>query len=196
MNLANKLTVMRIILVPIFLIFIAVKQIPYGSLIATAIFIIASITDKLDGYIARSRNQITNFGKFMDPLADKLLVTSALISLVEMQLIPAYMTVIIIAREFAVTGLRTIAASEGKVIAASWYGKLKTVTQMIAIILLLLKVVINDIASLSTFVKGISALDIFFKYVPEVALVLAVIATIVSGIDYFVKNKETISTNK
>ena len=196
MNLANKLTVMRIILVPIFLIFIAVKQIPYGSLIATAIFIIASITDKLDGYIARSRNQITNFGKFMDPLADKLLVTSALISLVEIQLIPAYMTVIIIAREFAVTGLRTIAASEGKVIAASWYGKLKTVTQMIAIILLLLKVVINDIASLSTFVNGISALDIFFKYVPEVALVLAVIATIVSGIDYFVKNKETISTNK
>ena len=196
MNLANKLTVMRIILVPIFLIFIAVKQIPYGSLIATAIFIIASITDKLDGYIARSRKQITNFGKFMDPLADKLLVTSALISLVEMQLIPAYMTVIIIAREFAVTGLRTIAASEGKVIAASWYGKLKTVTQMIAIILLLLKVVINDIASLSTFVKGISALDIFFKYVPEVALVLAVIATIVSGIDYFIKNKETISTNK
>ena len=196
MNLANKLTVMRIILVPIFLIFIAVKQIPYGSLIATAIFIIASITDKLDGYIARSRNQITNFGKFMDPLAYKLLVTSALISLVEIQLIPAYMTVIIIAREFAVTGLRTIAASEGKVIAASWYGKLKTVTQMIAIILLLLKVVINDIASLSTFVNGISALDIFFKYVPEVALVLAVIATIVSGIDYFVKNKETISTNK
>lgn len=196
MNLANKLTVMRIILVPIFLIFIAVKQIPYGSLIATVIFIVASLTDKLDGYIARSRNQITNFGKFMDPLADKLLVTSALISLVEMQLIPGYMTVIIIAREFAVTGLRTIAASEGKVIAASWYGKLKTVTQMVAIILLLLKVVINDIASLSTFVKSISALDMFFKYVPEVTLILAVIATIISGIDYFVKNKEAISTNK
>ena len=196
MNLANKLTVMRIILVPIFLIFIAVKQIPYGSLIATVIFIVASLTDKLDGYIARSRNQITNFGKFMDPLADKLLVTSALISLVEMQLIPGYMTVIIIAREFAVTGLRTIAASEGKVIAASWYGKLKTVTQMVAIILLLLKVVINDIALLSTFVKSISALDMFFKYVPEVTLILAVIATIISGIDYFVKNKEAISTNK
>src|ERR1035437_2876425 len=101
MNLANKLTMIRIFLVPIFLLFIAAKGIPYGSVLATIIFIIASLTDKLDGYIARSRNQITNFGKFMDPLADKLLVTSALISLVELQVIPTWIAMIIITREFA-----------------------------------------------------------------------------------------------
>ena len=141
MNLANKLTMIRIFLVPVFLVFIAVKDIPYGTFIATVIFIIASLTDQLDGYIARSRNQITNFGKFMDPLADKLLVTAALISLVEFQVSTRHgQLVIIIAREFAVSGLRTIAASEGIVIAASWWGKIKTVIQIIAIILLLLKV--------------------------------------------------------
>ena len=138
MNLANKLTLLRILLVPIFLIFIVVKEIPYGTFIATFIFIIASITDKLDGYIARSRNQITNFGKFMDPLADKLLVTTALITLVEYSIVPSWAAIIIIAREFAVSGLRTLAASEGKVIAASWWGKIKTVIQIIAIILLLI----------------------------------------------------------
>ena len=119
MNLANKLTMLRIFLVPIFLIFMAVKDIPYGKELATLIFILASLTDKLDGYIARSRNQITNFGKFMDPLADKLLVTAALVSLVELHIVPSWVAMIIIAREFAVSGLRTIAASEGKVIAAS-----------------------------------------------------------------------------
>ena len=140
MNLANKLTMLRIFLVPLFLIFIAIKNIPYGTFIATFIFIIASLTDQLDGYIARSRNQITNFGKFMDPLADKLLVTAALISLVELQVIPAWATVVIIAREFAVSGLRTIAAAEGKIIAASTWGKAKTVTQIAAIISLLIQV--------------------------------------------------------
>ena len=105
MNLANKLTLIRIILVPIFLVFIAYQDLPYGSVIATLIFIIASVTDQLDGYIARSRNQVTNFGKFMDPLADKLLVTAALISLVELQLVPAWAAIVIIAREFAVSGL-------------------------------------------------------------------------------------------
>ena len=113
MNLANKLTMIRIFLVPVFLVFIAVRDIPYGSIVATAVFIIASITDQLDGHIARSRNQITNFGKFMDPLADKLLVTAALISLVELNMIPGWAVVIIIAREFAVSGLRTLAASNG-----------------------------------------------------------------------------------
>ena len=145
MNLANKLTLIRIILVPIFLVFIAYQDLPYGSVIATLIFIIASVTDHLDGYIARSRNQVTNFGKFMDPLADKLLVTAALISLVELQLVPAWAAIVIIAREFAVSGLRTIAASEGLVIAASWWGKIKTVIQIIAIVLLLLQVnIINS----------------------------------------------------
>ena len=135
MNLANKLTMIRIFLVPVFLFFITVKEIPYGSIIATVVFIIASITDQLDGHIARSRNQITNFGKFMDPLADKLLVTAALVSLVELNLVAGWAVVVILAREFAVSGLRTLAASDGIVIAASWWGKIKTVTQMIAILL-------------------------------------------------------------
>ena len=100
MNLANKLTMLRIFLVPIFLLFIAAKGIPYGRVLATVIFILASLTDKLDGYIARSRNQITNFGKFMDPLADKLLVTAALVSLVELHIVYGWVAMIIIAREF------------------------------------------------------------------------------------------------
>ena len=156
MNLANKLTVIRIFLVPIFLIFIAVQGIPYGTFIATFIFILASLTDKLDGYIARSRNQITNFGKFMDPLADKLLVTSALISLVELQMVPSWAAIVIIAREFAVSGLRTIAASEGKVIAASWWGKIKTVIQIIAIVLLLLQFNITTSSYLTNLVESSS----------------------------------------
>ncbi|MCE9656651.1 CDP-diacylglycerol--glycerol-3-phosphate 3-phosphatidyltransferase [Clostridium celatum] len=193
MNLANKLTMLRIILVPIFLIFIVVKGIPYGSIIATLIFIIASLTDQLDGYIARSRNEITNFGKFMDPLADKLLVTAALISLVEFNLIPGWATVVIIAREFAVSGLRTLAASEGKVIAASWWGKIKTVTQIIAILLLLFQVNIESTAYLSNMVNNNEIVKTFFAYAPKIALIIAVLMTIVSGIDYFVKNKHVIS---
>ena len=193
MNLANKLTMLRVILVPIFLIFLIGKGIPYGSIIATLIFIIASLTDQLDGYIARSRNQITNFGKFMDPLADKLLVTAALISLVELHLIPSWAAVIIIAREFAVSGLRTLAASDGIIIAASWWGKLKTVTQMAAIVTLLLKVNIGVSQASIDFVSNNRFLNVFFTYVPNILLILAVIATIISGIDYFIKNKAAIS---
>ena len=195
MNLANKLTILRIFLVPIFLIFIAIK-IPYGTFIATFIFVLASLTDKLDGYIARSRNQVTRFGKFMDPLADKLLVTSALISLVELQVIPSWAAVIIIAREFAVSGLRTIAAAEGTVIAASWWGKIKTVIQIIAIVLLLLEVNIGTSRGLTHVVLSSSFLSTFFAYVPKIMLYLAVIITILSGVDYFVKNKDVIDTEK
>jgi CDP-diacylglycerol--glycerol-3-phosphate 3-phosphatidyltransferase len=181
MNLANKLTMMRIFLVPIFLIFIAAKGIPYGRELATAIFIIASLTDKLDGYIARSRNQITNFGKFMDPLADKLLVTAALVSLVELQIVHAWVAMIIIAREFAVSGLRTVAASEGNVIAASWWGKIKTVIQIVAIIAALLNLTyVNPTLTTLT----------------DVIMAAAVIITIISGVDYFVKNKGTIRVDK
>lgn len=196
MNLANKLTMVRIFLVPIFLIFFAAKGIPYGSIIATLIFIVASLTDQLDGYIARSRNQVTNFGKFMDPLADKLLVTSALISLVELQLIPSWAAVIIIAREFAVSGLRTIAAAEGTVIAASWWGKIKTVTQIAAIILLLLQVNIVSSAYLTNLVNGSNLFRTFFEYAPKFMLILSVVITVISGVDYFMKNKEAISMNK
>ena len=194
MNLANKLTILRMFLVPVFLVFMAVRGIPYGSIIATIVFILASLTDKLDGYIARSRNQITNFGKFMDPLADKLLVTSALVSLVELQLLPAWAAMVIIAREFAVSGLRTVAASEGTVIAASNWGKAKTVIQIVAIILLLIKANIAT-APLNVILKS-GFLNDFFRLVPDFIMLLAVLITIISGVDYFVKNKSVINTNK
>lgn len=181
MNLANKLTMLRIFLVPIFLIFIAFKGIPYGRSIATTVFVIAALTDRLDGYIARSRNQVTKFGKFMDPLADKLLVTSALVSLVEFKMIPTWVAMIIIAREFSVTGLRSIAASEGIVIAASWWGKVKTVIQIVAIILALI-----------TMNYDIEILE----YLTYISMTLAVIITIVSGIDYFMKNRSVLNGDK
>lgn len=181
MNLANKLTMMRIFLVPIFLIFMATKGIPYGKEVATIIFILASLTDKLDGYIARSRNQITNFGKFMDPLADKLLVTAALVSLVELQIVHAWVAIIIIAREFAVSGLRTIAASEGKVIAASYWGKIKTVIQIVAIITALL---------------NLSYVSPILNTLTTISMAAAVIITIISGVDYFMKNKGAIRVDK
>lgn len=196
MNLANKLTMLRIFLVPLFLIFIAVKNIPYGTFIATFIFIIASLTDQLDGYIARSRNQVTNFGKFMDPLADKLLVTAALISLVELQVVPAWATVIIIAREFAVSGLRTIAASEGKVIAASMWGKIKTVTQIAAIIALLIQVNVGSSKYLISLVQNSIMAKEIIIYGPKIILLLAVIMTLISGYDYFKKNIHIIDSNK
>jgi len=179
MNLANKLTMLRIFMIPLFLVFIAVR-IPYGTEIATALFIIAALTDKLDGYIARSRNQITNFGKFMDPLADKLLVTAALISLVEFHVIPTWIAMIIITREFAVTGLRAIAAAEGNVIAASWWGKIKTVVQIIAIICALVNLTYSAP---------------FFNALTKISMLIAVIVTILSGVDYFMKNKQFIKIN-
>ncbi|WP_291584256.1 CDP-diacylglycerol--glycerol-3-phosphate 3-phosphatidyltransferase [Clostridium sp. UBA6640] len=180
MNLANKLTVLRILLVPIFLVFIALNT-SLGTILATIVFVVASLTDKLDGYIARSRNQVTTFGKFMDPLADKLLVTSALVSLVELQVIPAWVAMIIIAREFAVSGLRTLAASEGVVIAASNWGKAKTVIQIVAII-----------AGLVTLSYDSSIIEM----ITRISMVLAVIITIISGVDYFYKNRDVIKMDK
>lgn len=170
MNLANKITIIRILLVPVFLFFILVN-IPYGSHIATIVFVIAAFTDTLDGYIARSRNQITRFGKFMDPLADKLIVTAALVALVEKGTLSTGVVMIIIAREFAITGFRTLAAADGIVIAASPWGKAKTVTQIIAITAALLQLPYNAI------LMGI-----------------AVIMTIVSGVDYIYKNRKVLST--
>jgi len=180
MNLANKLTVLRIILVPIFLI-CAMVDTTTANIIALSIFIVASVTDKLDGYIARSRNQITNFGKFMDPLADKLLVTCALILLVEKGIIAAWVVVVIIAREFIVSGLRTLAASQGVVIAASNWGKLKTAIQMIAIIMGLLSLVYNPE---------------WLNITTQVTIYLAAVITIISGVDYFVKGKDIININE
>ncbi|GAA0723108.1 CDP-diacylglycerol--glycerol-3-phosphate 3-phosphatidyltransferase [Clostridium malenominatum] len=192
MNLANKLTIMRIFLVPIFLIFIAIKGIPYGKTIATTIFILAALTDKLDGYIARSRNQITRFGKFMDPLADKLLVTAALVSLVELQVLSTWTAMVIIAREFAVTGLRAVAAAEGIVIAASPWGKAKTVIQIVAIIVSLLGLNKEFLSILSTLSISPSIYDILSK----ITMAAAVIITIISGVDYFIKNKEAVKSDR
>lgn len=195
MNLANKLTIIRMILVPVFLIFMAVKDVPYFKIIAIIVFIIASITDKLDGYIARSRNQITRFGKFMDPLADKLLVTAALVCLVEYHIIPSWVAMIIIAREFAVTGLRTVAAAEGVIIAASPWGKAKTVTQIIAIILALINLNYNHV-SMSIFRGFVNHPHKILNLITYIAMGLAIIITIVSGVDYFVKNKEVMRPDK
>ena len=196
MNLANKLTIMRIILIPLFLVFILVKDIPYGSLIALLIFVLASITDKVDGYIARSRNQITNFGKFMDPLADKMLVISALIALVECGLIPSWMVIVIIAREFAISGLSMLAASEGLIVAASWWGKIKTVIQIAATMALLLRLNYEQIGFVKEFFESNAVLIGFINYVPMTLMVLSVIATVVSGIDYFIKNRKVINYKK
>jgi CDP-diacylglycerol--glycerol-3-phosphate 3-phosphatidyltransferase len=194
MNLPNKLTVFRILLVPIIVI-LAYINIPGEVLgisakfiIIDAIFIIASITDKLDGYLARKLKQVTNFGKFLDPIADKILVISVLLLLTELQKIPAWISIVVIFREFLVSGYRLVAAqSDGKVIAASIWGKLKTTIQMIAIILVLL-----DAHSFFDFAKGLglSGFGFYFNIVTSVAMCLAVIATIFSGWDYLKNGKD------
>lgn len=177
MNLPNKLTMFRVILIPFFIVFLLVPITPVDKWIALAIFIIASLTDLLDGKIARKYNLVTNFGKFMDPLADKLLVCSALICLIELQKIPSWMVIIIIAREFIISGFRLVAADNGVVIAASYWGKFKTTFQMIAVCLL---------------IADIEALNL----VTQIVLWIAVILTVVSLIDYLVKNKDVMKDNK
>lgn len=176
MNLANKITLARILMVPIFMVLILV-EFPYHMEAALALFLIASLTDKLDGYIARKYNMITDFGKFMDPLADKLLVTGAFVALIQLGRIEAWIVFIILAREFAVTGLRTLAASQNIVIAASNYGKIKTVTQIIAIAVLLLGNYPFSLVNLPV--------DIIMVYA-------ALIITILSGLDYFGKNMQVL----
>ncbi len=179
MNLANKITLARIFLVPVFML-VLLNRIPFGEYIAAFIFVLAASTDGLDGYIARSRKQITKLGKFMDPLADKLLVSAALISLVQLFKIPAWIAVVIISREFAVSGLRSVAAAEGIVIAASKYGKIKTVLQIIAIVAILLDDLIISIIGFS---------------IGMPLLYLALIATIISGLDYFIKGRRLLKLN-
>ena len=192
MNLANKLTLLRICLVPVFLIFFLVEGIDYGTIVATIVFIVASITDQLDGHIARSRNQITTFGKFMDPLADKLLVTAVFVCLVQIGMIPAWAVIIILSREFAVSGLRSIAASNGLVLAASWWGKIKTVTQMLAILLFLLTVNIMTIGNTNLLVNFFPG----FLVASNIVFYICVVITIISGIDYFIKNRKVITFDK
>ena len=184
MNLPNKLTIFRVILIVPFVILLLGSANGWGwftaifggimeyiDYIAVAIFIIASFTDMLDGKIARKYNLVTNFGKFMDPLADKLLVCSALICLVEMGRLPAWIVIVIIAREFIISGFRLVASDNGIVIAASYWGKFKTVSQMIMVILLLLNIQ-----------------NTFFQILGTVFVWIALILTVVSLVDYVVKN--------
>lgn len=193
MNLANKLTIFRIILVPIMVIipFLGIQgelfTIPITYLIIDLIFIIASITDKLDGYIARSRNQVTTFGKFLDPLADKILVLTAMIMLVEMGRLPAWIPVIVLSREFIVSGYRLIAVEKGgKVIAASVWGKLKTVTQMIAIILAFVD--LNAFGE--CFTGNLTGFAFGLNLVVTVMMIIQTIATIFSGYEYLKEGKD------
>ena len=188
MNLPNRITIARICLIPVMMIFLLVDfdfypdpivwgsfELPYSQLIAAIIFIIAASTDGIDGYLARKNNMVTNLGKLLDPLADKLLITAVLISLVEMGKCDSWIAVIIISREFAVTGLRQIALLDGAVVAASNWGKLKTVIQIVAIIVLLL-----------------NNFPFVFLGIPfdQIAIWAAALVTLYSGIDYFVKNKK------
>lgn len=196
MNLPNKLTVLRILLVPVMVIipFLGLHDTIFGIelefLIMNLIFIIASITDKLDGYIARSRNLVTNFGKFLDPIADKILVLAAMLILVEKQMMPAWIPIIVLTREFVVSAYRLIAVEQGgKVIAASVWGKLKTVTQMIAIIFAFIN--INGTNVFFGFIHGnLNGIELIINVITSVMLVISVISTVFSGWDYIKGGKE------
>ena len=198
MNLANKLTIFRMILVPFFVIvgYLGTTGVLPGEMlgiptylwIMNIIFIIASITDKLDGYIARSKNMVTTFGKFLDPLADKVLVISGLICFVQMGLSDAVVVVIIVAREFLVTSLRLVAVDNGNVIAASGLGKIKTALTMTAMVGVMLLLILKDFAVLPA--------EVPLFLVSEVLLWVAVVLTIISGVDYLVKNRSSINTKK
>ena len=174
MNTANKLTMLRIFLIPVFLV-VLYLDFPFHMLFALAIFILASVTDFVDGYIARHYNLVTDFGKFMDPLADKMLVMSALLWFVEMGRFPAWALLIVVVREFAVTGLRLIAVERGRVIAAAWSGKIKTASTMVCICLML----------------------VFHHLTLDMVCVAVILfTTIYSGMEYFLKNKDVIDWSK
>ncbi|WP_117148774.1 CDP-diacylglycerol--glycerol-3-phosphate 3-phosphatidyltransferase [Paraliobacillus zengyii] len=192
MNIPNRITLSRIFLIPVFIILLTVpfewgswtignQILPVVDFIAAMLFILASATDWVDGYYARKHNLITNLGKFLDPMADKLLVTAAFILLIEMEMVPAWIVIIIISREFAVTGLRLVAAGEGLVLAAGQMGKLKTVFQLAAISVLLLH---NFPFSYIGFPFG------------SILLYVALALTVVSGVDYFIKNWHVMKGSK
>ncbi len=172
LNLPNKLTVLRVIMIPFFVAFLLLDNIPYNNIIALVIFSVACITDFLDGYLARKNNLISNFGKFMDPLADKLLICAALICFVQLDTLPAWITIIIISREFIISGFRLIAAESGVVISASMWGKVKTVVQMFMAIFL----IIDFDYSLMNILE-------------QILIYAALLLTVISLIDYMAKNK-------
>ena len=174
MNTANKLTLARVVMIPLFLL-VLYLHVPGANYWALAIFIVASLTDTLDGYIARHYNQTTDFGKFMDPLADKCLVTAAMLWFVEIGHMPGWALLIVIVREFAVSGLRMIAADKGRVIAAGWSGKVKTASTMVCIVLMLLPIA---------------------YWVNSICVAVIVLTTIYSGVEYFTKNLDVLSNVK
>lgn len=175
MNLPNKITIFRVSMIPLFLVLLLVPNIPLGNYLALVVFVIACLSDALDGHIARKYNLVTNFGKFMDPLADKLLVCSALICFVELGTVPAWIVIVIIAREFIISGFRLVASDNGLVIAASYWGKFKTTAQMIMCIL---------------FIANFN--NPFFNVLEQIFLYLALILTVISLIDYLVKNSHVL----
>ena len=175
MNLPNKLTLLRVFMIPIFLVVLFLAPDHVNRYVAVVIFIVASLTDMLDGKIARKYNLVSNFGKFMDPLADKLLVMSALVSMVALEDLAAWVVIIILAREFAITGFRTLAMEANIVMAASWWGKVKTTTQMIMIPVVLLQLPFSCM-----------------PVVENILVALAVFFTIFSGADYMIKNKQVL----
>ena len=174
MNTANKLTILRVVMIPAFLL-VLYLNVPHANYWALAIFAAASITDTLDGYIARHYNQITDFGKFMDPLADKCLVTAAMLWFVEVGQMPAWALLIVIVREFGVSGLRMVAADKGRVIAAGWSGKVKTAATMVCVILMLLPLP---------------------EIVNQICTAVIVLTTIYSGVEYFMKNADILAEAK
>lgn len=178
MTTASKITMSRVALVPVFLLFM-LSDIEYSNYIALAIFIVASATDGIDGYIARRYNQITDFGKFIDPLADKLLVTAAILIFVQWGQMPGWAAMLVIAREFAVTGLRLVAVGNERVIAAAYSGKVKTVTSIIAICIMLTP--LRDFAVIPEVLT-----------MNEISVAAMVITTIWSGVEYFVKNMDVL----
>jgi len=171
MNLANKLTILRVLLVPMFMACM-LTDIPYGDIIGTTIFVLAALTDLLDGYIARKRKEVTNLGKLLDPLADKLLVSAALVVLLDLSRIPSWIAILIIGREFLVTGLRAIAAVDGIVIAATYPAKIKTVTQLVSLSMLLVDTYLTRLFGFS---------------IGTWALYIALGFTLYTGYDYFVE---------
>ena len=174
MNTANKLTILRVVMIPAFLL-VLYLDVPHANYWALAIFAAASATDTLDGYIARHYNQITDFGKFMDPLADKCLVTAAMLWFVEVGQMPSWALLVVIIREFGVSGLRMVAADKGRVIAAGWSGKVKTAATMVCVILMLLSLP---------------------EIVDQICTAVIVLTTIYSGVEYFMKNADVLAEAK
>lgn len=199
MNLPNKLTTARIIIVPFFVIMLLAGNIKNHYLWALLMFIAASLTDHYDGKIARKNNQITNFGKFMDPLADKILVVSALICFVQFHWTDAWIVILIVAREFMVTAMRLVAAESGEVIAANKWGKTKTVSQIIAVTMILIFQYIQELISehaISSFTIGGTDSAYVFAWLGNFLIIIAAFFTVLSGVIYICKNISLINTTK